>query len=122
MPTPASSPGSETDRHSQKAEQMKAPVIVNGGPRDRHAHSFLGTTPGWETLLWSQPRGSFVVYLERVLCGQLCSASFVAYNCLWCVCVCLCIDEYVCVPECVCMHEGVGVHECVCVSLGFFFF
>lgn len=47
MPTPASAAGSETDRHSQKAEQMKAPVVVNGGAGDRHVcllgyHSRMG--------------------------------------------------------------------------------
>lgn len=36
MPAPASAPGSETNTHSQKAEQMKAAVQANG----RTGHSF----------------------------------------------------------------------------------
>lgn len=63
MPTPASEPGSETDRHSQKAERMKAPVGVNGGAGNRHARM-----PSWVSLqdgrLHSQSRGSFQVYQE----------------------------------------------------------
>lgn len=52
MPAPASAPGSKRDTHSQKAEQMKAPVEEDRG-EGTACHLRCATSLGWES---QQPR------------------------------------------------------------------